>query len=75
MIARGRKITDKSHPGAGDYPPVTPQTFAAWLLVLPPVAAFLNRSGDVAPANVFFFAAWAIVPFPRLIVREIERWP
>ena len=44
-----------------------------WLLILAPVAAFLDHA-DTLPAGVIFFcAALAIVPFAKLIVQGTEQ--
>jgi Ca2+:H+ antiporter len=44
-----------------------------WLLVLAPVAAILDRSGAFPAGVVFFCAAFAIVPFAKLIVQGTEQ--
>ena len=44
-----------------------------WLLILAPIAAFLDHA-DTLPAGVIFFcAALAIVPFAKLIVQGTEQ--
>lgn len=44
-----------------------------WLLILAPVAALLDRSGNVPAGMIFFCAALAIVPFAKLIVQGTEQ--
>ncbi|WP_048709654.1 calcium/proton exchanger [Microvirga massiliensis] len=44
-----------------------------WLLILAPVVALLDRSGDVPAGLIFFCAALAIVPFAKLIVQGTEQ--
>jgi Ca2+:H+ antiporter len=44
-----------------------------WLLMLAPVAALLDHSGNVPAGVVFFCAALAIAPFAKLIVHGTEQ--
>jgi Ca2+:H+ antiporter len=44
-----------------------------WLLVLAPVAAFLEHTAIAPPGVVFFCAALAIMPFAKLIVHGTEQ--
>lgn len=44
-----------------------------WLLILAPVAAVLDRMGTIPAGIVFFCAAFAIVPFAKLIVQGTEQ--
>jgi Ca2+:H+ antiporter len=44
-----------------------------WLLILAPIAVFLDHAGTVPAGVVFFCAALAIVPFAKLIVHGTEQ--
>ena len=67
-------MTDKPYPdrhaGAGSS---LLRPSLLWLLILAPIAAFLDHA-DTLPAGVIFFcAALAIVPFAKLIVQGTEQ--
>ena len=67
-------MTDKPYPDrhvVAGAPLLRPSLL--WLLILAPVAAFLDHA-DTLPAGVIFFcAALAIVPFAKLIVQGTEQ--
>ena len=67
-------MTDKPYPDrhvVAGAPLLRPSLL--WLLILAPIAAFLDHA-DTLPAGVIFFcAALAIVPFAKLIVQGTEQ--
>jgi Ca2+:H+ antiporter len=44
-----------------------------WLLILAPIAAYLDHVGKVPTGIVFFCAALAIVPLAKLVVQGTEQ--
>lgn len=72
-------MTDKPYPDAHPVAGASPlrssllKPSLLWLLVLAPIAAFLDHAGTVPAGVIFFCAALAIVPFAKLIVQGTEQ--
>jgi len=73
-IGRDEVMTEKTHPNRRTEVEVSLfRPSLLWLLILAPVAALLDHVGHVPAGIVFFCAAFAIVPFAKLIVQGTER--
>jgi Ca2+:H+ antiporter len=67
-------MTDKSYPDAHSLSETSLlRPSLLWLLILAPIAALLDRLGNIPAGIVFFCAALAIVPFAKLIVQGTEQ--